>query len=679
KKGIFKSLFKWKKKATQSKPNNTTGTSRPSIDSPVNSPVTSLNSPSQVLHEYHVLRVFAGRNLPTNFQYKIILLNKNATTTSLIKQSIQRFKLDDGNFDNYYISIKEINKDEKYLMPDQRPFEILSSLTSSHSMPLPSVQRSSISSNLSDDETIRKLQLHDSPNTVCLCLNRKTKIGEKKLRVRVLIYPDDLPVRLRPTKVAETRVSMSVPKHLAEKAARRRSKEEAKAKEKSLIVTANATVRQVIEKALDKNGINEGIVDDGGIYEDEKLRYQLMIIVDGEEKFIDPNANIISVYQSPPDLRHFSMDSIDSQSSMSLDYRPDESIFVLRLLRQEERQQRAMPSAEEVRRYTQDVRMMEVNNQHVKDQEDEFSKKQLIEQQRQYSQAKQKSIISARKNQEQGVDIVTDMGAIRSSRVFGNRVRYSFVSTGGDTIDISKLIEDMWGDDELLNINDPSNDQSQLDQNDESADLLTINAKKQRRKSTTQEVDILEKLMINQSGEELMDDKIVQVLKQVKAGQYENGDVPSITSALRNRRENNINDKNEPPLTSQFQQDMTGGLLPKTNNNNSSLFKIMDENQSIIGSTASILENDWVLSDDFGLQELLVLVRSGVNMLEIKQRRRSGWHLHDDPEKILERINPKDIRDEIKSVFECVNDELDMLESVRVNNLYFYVIYMVMY
>ncbi|CAG8794797.1 3910_t:CDS:2, partial [Racocetra persica] len=603
-------------KATQSKTNNNTNTSRPSIDSPVNSPVNSLNSPSQVLHEYYVLRVFAGRNLSTNFQYKVILLNKNATTTSLIKQSIHRFKLDDGNFDNYYISIKEINKDEKCLLPDQRPFETFSSLTSSHSIPLPSVRRSSISSNLSDDETIRKLQLHDSPNTVCLCLNKKTKIGEKKLRVRVLIYPDDLPVRLRPTKVAETRVSMSVPKHLAEKAARRRSKEEAKPKEKSLIVAANTTVRQVIEKALDKNGINEGIVDDGGIYEDEKLRYQLMIIVDGEEKFIDPNANIVSVYQSPPDLRHFSMDSIDSQSSLALDYRPDESIFVLRLLRQEERQQRAMPSVEEVKRYTQDVRMIEVTNQQLKDQEEEFSKKQLIEQQRQYSQAKQKSIISARKNQEQGVDIVTDMGAIRSSRVFGNRVRYSFISTGGDTIDISKLIEDVWGDDELLNINDPSNDQSQLDQDDESADSLTVNAKKQRRKSTTQEVDILEKLMINQSSEELMDDKIVQVLKKVKDGQYENGDVPSITSALRNRRENNINDKNEPPQTSQFQHDisinngdMTGDLLPNTINNN--LFKGMDENQSIIGSTASILENDWVLSDDFGLQELLVLVRSG--------------------------------------------------------------------
>ncbi|CAG8837491.1 5257_t:CDS:2, partial [Racocetra persica] len=38
KKGIFKSLFKWKKKATQSKSNNNTNTSRPSIDSPVNSP-----------------------------------------------------------------------------------------------------------------------------------------------------------------------------------------------------------------------------------------------------------------------------------------------------------------------------------------------------------------------------------------------------------------------------------------------------------------------------------------------------------------------------------------------------------------------------------------------------------------------------------------------------------------
>ncbi|CAG8453318.1 21855_t:CDS:2 [Cetraspora pellucida] len=746
KKGIFKSLFKWKKRATQSKTNHNTGTTsangtnstpRPSIDS-------QQSSPKQVLHEYCVIRVFAGQNLPTNFQSKTILLHKNSTTTSFIKQAIQRFKLDDGNFDNYYISIKEINKDEKYLIPDQNPFEIFSQLISYYSITLPSIRRSSISSNLSDDETIKKLQLHDGPNTVCLCLNKKTKVGEKKLRVRVLIYPDDLPVSLRSTKVTESRTSMSVPKHLAEKAARRRSKEEAKPKEKSLIVTANATVRQVIEKAMDKIGITEGIVDDGGIYDDEKLRYQLMIIVNGEEKFINPNANIISVYQSPPDLRHFSMDSIDSQSSLALDYRPDESIFVLRLLRPEERQQRAMPSAEEVKRYTQDVRMLGTTNQQSIDREDALVKKHLIEQQRQYSQARQKSIISARKNQEQGVDIVTDMGAIRSSRVFGNRVRYSFISAGGDTFDISKLIEDMWGDDELLNIND-QDEQSSLDQNNESADSLAVNAKKQRRRSTTQEVDILEKLMINQDNDELPEDKkvkIEQVLSKVKAGHYENGNVPSITSALRNRRNNNANDINESPQTLQYKHDtsinnvvnnvngrnespqtlqyrhdisvnhvinnvngrnespqtlqsrhdisinnvinnvngrnelsptsqskhdisinngdMTNDLLPNTTNNN--LFQNMDDNQSIIGSTASLLENDWVLSDDFGLQELLVLVRSGVNMLEIKQRRRSGWHLHDDPEKILERINPADIRDEIRSVFEGVNDELDILE-----------------
>ncbi|CAG8487720.1 24446_t:CDS:2 [Gigaspora rosea] len=621
KKGFFNKLFKLKKKSTQPKQSSNNSRNRSN----------SQPNPSRqysIGQEYNVLRVFAGQNLSSNFNSKVVLLNKSVTASSLIKQAIHRFKLEDENPDNYYISIKEVNKDEKYLMPDQYPLEMFSSLISSYSTTIPSIKRSSVSSNLSnisDDESIKKLQLNDGLNTVCLCLNRKAKLGEKKLRVRVLIYSDDLPAHLRPVKVVETRVSMSVPKHLAEKAARRRSKEEAKPREKSLIMHANATARQVIEKTMEKIGITEGIVDDGERvhYEDERPRYQLMIIVDGED------VNIISVYTSTPDLRHFSIDSIDSESSLAIDYRPDESIFVLRLLRQEERQQRAMPSAEEVKRYTQDVRTAELKiNQEFDDKDDELSRKLLIERQRQYSQAKQRSILSTRKNQEKGVDIVTDMGSIRSSRVFGDKVRYSFVSTGGDTIDISKLIEDIWGDDELLNINDSVDNLSSIEEQDEdSADLLSVNAKKQRRKSTTQEVDILEKLMINQSSEELVENKIEQVLKKVKAGQYD---------------------------------DMTSGLLPITIDNDS--LHDMSDKQSIIGSTASILENDWILSDDFGLQELLVLVRSGVDMLEIKQRRRSGWHLHDDPEKILERINPEEIRDEIKSVFESVNEELDMLE-----------------
>ncbi|CAG8515520.1 9039_t:CDS:2, partial [Scutellospora calospora] len=527
----------------------------------------------------------------------------------------------------------------------------------------------------------------------------KTKLGEKKLRVRILVYADDLPAHLRPTKPNESRVSMSVPKHLAEKAARRRSREEAKPKEKILIVPVNATVRQIIEKAMDKIGITEGIVDDGGRIHDnknnDKLLYRLMVIVDGEEKLVNPNADIVSVYPKPPDIRHFSMDSIDSASSTGLDYRPDESIFVLRLLKPEDRQQRAMPSADEVKRYTQAIEI-KVNNQESRDieEEEELSKKLLIERQRQYSKEKQNSIISSKKNQEQGVDIVTDMGAIRSSRVFGNRVRYSFISAGGDTVDISKLIEDMWGDDELLN--DQMDNLSPLDQSDGNVDSLTVDVKQQRRRSTTQEVDILEKLMTNQNSGELVGNKIDQVLKKVKAGQYEGGDVPSITSAIRNRRDNEVSQTvkadqyegddvpsitsairnrrdNEVSQTLQYKpdnsiestSDFTDGLSFTTDNN--LLSQNTNERQNI---TTSYLENDWILSDDYGLQELLILVRSGVNMLEMKERRRSGWHLHDDPEKILERINPADIRDEIKSVFECVNDELDILESVSFDNLY---------
>jgi hypothetical protein len=180
-------------------------------------------------------------------------------------------------------------------MPHDHPLEIFKSLTSSYTVPLPTVRRSSISSvsstlsNISTHATIKNLGLHDEKNNVTFYLNKKAKrnsrtFGEKKLRIRVLIYADDLPANLR-AKGTIPRTSMSVPKHIAEKAARRRSREEAKPKEKTIIVPGMATVSNVIEKAMEKFGIHEGIVDDGErILDDDEgdPRYRLMVIVDGE-------------------------------------------------------------------------------------------------------------------------------------------------------------------------------------------------------------------------------------------------------------------------------------------------------------------------------------------------------------------------------------------------------------
>jgi len=80
---------------------------------------------------------------------------------------------------------------------------------------------------------------------------------------------------------------MSVPRHLADKAARRRSPgEEGKPREKVLIFAGRATVAEVITKALDKFGITDGIVDDGSYITDGDIRprYNLMVFADGEGK-----------------------------------------------------------------------------------------------------------------------------------------------------------------------------------------------------------------------------------------------------------------------------------------------------------------------------------------------------------------------------------------------------------
>ncbi|CAG8573558.1 1856_t:CDS:2, partial [Scutellospora calospora] len=153
---IFKNLFKRKKKPKQTKQQSTSN-SRKRSDSQSLQTQQNQIQPEKITREYHVVRVFAGRNLSTNFDSKIVLLSEATNTTSLIKQAIRRFKLNDENFDNYYISIKEINKEEKSLMSNHYPLKIFMSSMSSYSTTLPSVKRSSVSSNLSNissDESI---------------------------------------------------------------------------------------------------------------------------------------------------------------------------------------------------------------------------------------------------------------------------------------------------------------------------------------------------------------------------------------------------------------------------------------------------------------------------------------------------------------------------------------------
>ncbi|CAG8749700.1 14555_t:CDS:2, partial [Acaulospora morrowiae] len=491
--------------------------------------------PSAQSPVYSVFRIFAGKNIMTDDEFKIALLSPTTSVKDLIKQTLNRFKLDsEDSWIDYYITVKEMDGDQVRLNSHDLPLEIYKSLIVS-SVSLPTVRKSSISSfsstssNISEHDVIKTLDLqNENQNAVCFFLNKKSKrdsrsSDERKFRVRVLAYADDLPAQLRVKGNQIPRTSMSVPKHLAEKASRRRSREEGKPKEKSVIINSHATVVNVIEKAINKFGITDGIAYDNSRIldiDDEKLRYQLMVIVDGEEKPLQPETAISSVFLSP-NFQHLSIDSLDSSASLSFEYRPDEPIFVLRLLRLEDLQSRTMPSAAEIKRITQDA-LQSVVPKRLSDQNsaqqnvDLQSRKALIEQQREYSRAKQNSILAARKNTSQGIDIVTSMGAIRSSRIFGSKVRYSFVPRTGEEIDISELIEDIWSDDGMSNEDTdlPPVSRSSIDSL-RNSDGYKVSTPRITSKSTKHDIDVLEKIVDEtQNDVQSLEERIERVLRK---------------------------------------------------------------------------------------------------------------------------------------------------------------------
>ncbi|CAG8838390.1 36246_t:CDS:1, partial [Racocetra persica] len=271
--------------------------------------------------------------------------------------------------------------------------------------------------------------------------------------------------------------------------------------------------------------------------------------------------------------------------------------------------------------------------------------------------------------------------------------------------------------------------------NDPYHDKQNKNKKDQFRKSTTQDVDVLVKMVTNAHNNngnvvKSFEERIERVLQQVD--RYGNGMVPNLATVLReasereasersfqqnsinnsqkdvpvlNERSNSLssswsfpsptrstatpdyfsndfddedNDsvselyssrfKNLPSLTierSQSQESLSrtphksrqrsfSSASNNSINTNTTLDSITPTGNHLpllrkSSTASSFTDSDWILTDDFGLQELLILVRSGVNMLELKERRRSGWQIHEDPEKILSTLKLTDIRSDIKN------------------------------
>jgi hypothetical protein len=289
----------------------------------------------------NVIRVFAGKNLPTDSTFKTVLLNASTTASDLLRQSIQRFRLPGGEDENdYYLTIKQVvGGNYTVLQPNENALVVFDILVN-EAMELPQVKRSSvgsissISSNLSLHPAIKELSMNDfaDDSAVKFYLNKKgddsideslnghgadntltadTSRGDIegltpkppganltperftspaiRFAVQVIIYAEDLPddMQFHPqTEAIVLKSSLIDPNApvLVSPTLRR----------KVFMFPKNITVAEVTEIGLERFGIQDGVIDGGDEVEDKltkrrsivRVRYGLMVSLDGHGIFI---------------------------------------------------------------------------------------------------------------------------------------------------------------------------------------------------------------------------------------------------------------------------------------------------------------------------------------------------------------------------------------------------------
>ncbi|KAH7343591.1 hypothetical protein B0J17DRAFT_183182 [Rhizoctonia solani] len=115
---------------------------------------------NQPLPELSVLRVFAGERVESEATFKTVLVNADTTSTKLVHQAMQRFRLANAEDPSeYYLTVKSAGGAEAMLQPDEHPLLVFEA----EQARAPTVKRSSvgsinsIASNLSAMPAIAKL------------------------------------------------------------------------------------------------------------------------------------------------------------------------------------------------------------------------------------------------------------------------------------------------------------------------------------------------------------------------------------------------------------------------------------------------------------------------------------------------------------------------------------------
>lgn len=302
---------------------------RPRPGSLVLSP-TSADGQGVGVPELSVIRVFAGQNLQTEATFKTVLLNTSTTSSDLIRQAMQRFRLPAGEDENdYYLAVKQVEGSAAVLLPAEHPLGVFETLVEA-AMEVPKVKRSSVgsissvASNLSMHPAIRKLSMNDftDDSAVKFYLNRKvddsangsimgddgdeTLMADMSLdsttsasqylsvnsnsnnpnnvnadrfsspsfrfALQLIIYPDDLPDDMVFDPVTEAIVFKHTLRDRTHSNAGASSGVSHTMRRKVFMFPKNVTVAEVIEVGLERFGILEGVVDGGDEVEDKMTK-----------------------------------------------------------------------------------------------------------------------------------------------------------------------------------------------------------------------------------------------------------------------------------------------------------------------------------------------------------------------------------------------------------------------
>ncbi|KAJ6475248.1 hypothetical protein C8R47DRAFT_1323907 [Mycena vitilis] len=485
--------------------------------------------------ELSVIRVFAGQNLQTEATFKTVLLNASTTSADLVRQAIQRFRLEDTDAGEYFLTVKQVEGSSAVLRDSEHPLVVFEGLVES----APRVKRSSVgsvssvASNLSMHPAIKKLEMNDftDDSAVKFYLNRRggddsadmsidgaddtliaetvdgegdpaSPEGRKFLTVsttggsnvqperftspsfrfplQLVIYPDDLPddmvfdplteaIVFKDTLRERGRPSVSSPG--ISQSLRR----------KVFVFPKNVTVAEVIEIALERFGIEEGVVDGGDEVEDKlskrrsavRVRYGLAVDTGtGQERELFPSHKVIDAFTRPPTYRtaqpqypnkRRSVDSAQILGSMD-DVNPDDPTFILRratsyrpstnnarhrvslgldelaLAKQKLHRDSASSTASDAAPEESKIRIVPATSG--------LSRQEIIAAQREATRANQRAILSASTNSVRGMDVLLPGNAmIRSARYnTEDRMRYSYVQPDGESYDISDIVEEEWRD-----------------------------------------------------------------------------------------------------------------------------------------------------------------------------------------------------------------------------------------